>query len=272
MERYSKYLIWAILPLFILSGCKDRKDKSGGSVSTFSTAPVASATPVTPFELSKLHPVWTQINGQQLQFDEMLAKMRVRGHYDGQTQSFNAEMRWQKGQQIWMSFSLFGIEGMRVVITPDSLKVIDRLNRRYFMKPFHFINEKTFMNISYADMEKLLLGEMVMANPMASQVLEGEDKLLVLLEDQSMVNRATFGNNPLNLLEQRVEFPAVMRNLLATFSKYRPLQNTNFAYERYLRANDGPREFWAEITFNDINLNRKLTYPFEINNKYIKVD
>lgn len=271
MEPYIKYILLAVFPVIILSGCKDRKGKSTASETAIS-APIASAAPVKPADLSRLHPVWTQIQGQQLQFNEMLAKMKVRGHYDGQTQSFNTEMRWQKGQQIWMSFTLFGIEGMRVVITPDSLKVIDRLNKRYFLKPFNFINEKTFMNINYADMENLLLGEMVLSNPLASQVLEGDGHLTVMAQGNGMVNQSRFSNNPLNLLEQRVEFPAVMRNLLATFSKYRPLENTNFAYERYLRANDGAKEFWAEVSFNDVSLNRKLTYPFEINKNYIRID
>jgi hypothetical protein len=209
---------------------------------------------------------------KELHFTEMYAKMRVRGHYDDQTQSFNAEMRWQKGQQIWMSFTIFGIEGMRVVITRDSMKVIDRLNKRYFLKPFNYINEKAFLNISFNELEGLLLGEMVMANPLASKVSESPELYTVSSEANGMINQATFNRSPFSLKEQRVQYPAVMRNLLATFGSFKPLGNSIFAWERYLRATDGTREFWAEVDFNEVSLNKKLSYPFEINTKYKKVD
>ena len=269
MQQTFRHIAFlALSAMILLSGCKEGRHNKAAAVNTTTEV----STPVKPADLVKLHPFWTQVKGRQLSLDEMVARVRWKGHYDGQTQSFNAEMRWQKGQQIWMSFSLLGIEGMRIVITPDSLKVIDRINRRYFLKPFNYLNQKTLLNINFADMENLLLGEMVLANPVASKVMEAAGQVTVLADTNGMVNQARYSSNPLNLLEQRVQYPAVMRNLLATFGAYKPLGSSTFAYERYLRATDGAREFWAEVDFSEVSLNKKMTYPFEINTKYSRVE
>jgi len=267
--RLPFILLFFISLLFTGTGCKEKRDaKNEKAVHS----PIPLPLPVKPTDITRLHPIWTEMQKKELQFIDMYARMKVKGHYDGETQSFNAEMRWQKGKQVWMSFSIFGIEGMRIVITRDSMKVIDRLNKRYFLKPFSYINERALLNINFNELENLLLGEMIMANPNASKVNETTDQYTITANTDGLVNLATFYRTPFSLKEQSLQYPAVMRNLLATFASFKPLGNTTFAWERYLRATDGTREFWAEVDFNEVSLNKNLSYPFEINTKYKKID
>ena len=54
--------------------------------------------------------------------------------------SFKVHLRIRKDSIIWMSISKLGIEAARVIITTDSLKLIDRLKKEYFLGDFKYIN------------------------------------------------------------------------------------------------------------------------------------
>lgn len=73
--------------------------------------------------------------------------------------SLKAQVRIKKDSAIWMSFSpLLGIEAVRLLLTPDSVKFIDRLNKNYFIGTYGFFSEFYQVNFDYDMIESILLG------------------------------------------------------------------------------------------------------------------
>lgn len=57
------------------------------------------------------------------------AKARVTVRTPDQNRSFNAEMRQRRADSLYMRFSLFGVEGGRLLLSPDSVFFYDSRNR-----------------------------------------------------------------------------------------------------------------------------------------------
>lgn len=53
------------------------------------------------------------------------ARARVRVEAPGQNRSFDADIRQERADSLFMRFSLFGFEGARMLLTPDSVFVYD---------------------------------------------------------------------------------------------------------------------------------------------------
>ncbi len=82
----------------------------------------------------------------------------------GETQSFKANIRMKKDSVIWISISpALGIEVLRVLITPDSVKYVSKIpeNKHYYLGGFSVINEISKMDIDFATFQDILLGNAV---------------------------------------------------------------------------------------------------------------
>ena len=65
------------------------------------------------------------------------AKIKLNGN---NTSKINANIRIIKDSLIWISVKAgLGIEIFRTIITPDSVRYINHINKQYFIKPIHEI-------------------------------------------------------------------------------------------------------------------------------------
>lgn len=55
-------------------------------------------------------------------------------------QSVGGTLRLQRDRQVQLSLSKFGIEGARIIFTPDSVIVLDRINKRYLKDTYAGLN------------------------------------------------------------------------------------------------------------------------------------
>ena len=55
-------------------------------------------------------------------------------------QSFGGMLRLQRDRQVQLSLSKYGIEGARIIFTPDSVIVLDRINKRYLKDTYDGLN------------------------------------------------------------------------------------------------------------------------------------
>jgi Domain of unknown function (DUF4292) len=79
----------------------------------------------------------------------------------GETQGFKATIRMQKDSAIWISITpLLGIEMIRLLITPDSLKYLSKIpdNRYYYTGDFSVINNLVGVELDFEMLQDLLIG------------------------------------------------------------------------------------------------------------------
>lgn len=73
--------------------------------------------------------------------------------------TMKAQFRIVKDSAIWISLSpLLGIEAVRILLTPDSVKFMDRINNTYFVGKYSFFSEFYQIDFDYDILESILLG------------------------------------------------------------------------------------------------------------------
>lgn len=99
-----------------------------------------------------------QLIENEFEFTTISAKAAVTVE-DGKKTSFKAHLRIQKDSVIWMSITpLLGIEVARVIITQDTVKLLNRAKSEYFIGDFDYINKLFGADLDYQMLEALLIG------------------------------------------------------------------------------------------------------------------
>jgi len=145
--RYIKIKVLAFLPvllpaLFLFNSCSPSRKVM--------VAPIKDEGADYLIEKLKAH---------ELKFDWFSARFSAEYENNGANNSFNGQIRIRKDSLIWISLTpMLGIEAARVMISQDSVKLINRLNKTYFIGDYEYVNRFLNTNIDYDLLQAVLLG------------------------------------------------------------------------------------------------------------------
>src|ERR1700761_5270132 len=127
-----------------------------------STAPNVDNTvkiAVTPPDMTYKDKKLAAIKGGQVVFNTFSGKANTKLNVDGSSNDVTLNIRINRDKEIWVSVSaLLGLEVARAVITPDSIKIINKLQSLYIKKPFSYIYTYASRQVNYKTIESLLVG------------------------------------------------------------------------------------------------------------------
>ena len=103
--------------------------------------------------------LFSRLKESELKYEWFSAKFSAEYTNKGKETSFNGQIRIRKDSLIWLSLTpMLGIEAMRLVITQDSVKMMNRLNDTYFIGDYEYLNRFLNTNIDYDLLQAFLLG------------------------------------------------------------------------------------------------------------------
>lgn len=215
----------------------------------------------------------TPADSSILKFNELSAKLRITAAQNGQPQSFNCQLRWKKGEKIWLSMSLLGVEGVRVLITRDSIKWIDRINNEYLLKPYSYTAQALKLDIPFEALERVLIGQPALMDKSIVKTAETEVSQEWRGVYQNTFNTAAFFSKINNMLiEYSAYDPMQQRSLLCRYGDFRPVSNRIFAFDRYMKFILKNDNIEIQAKFVDVSVMENLSFPFEIPSKYKRIE
>jgi len=103
--------------------------------------------------------LFKKLSENELQFEYINAKFNLHLQEDKKKTSFKGQIRIQKDSMIWVSFSpILGIEVARMLITNDSVKFINRMNKTFFEGDYEYLNEFFDTNLDFNVLQGLIIG------------------------------------------------------------------------------------------------------------------
>lgn len=159
MSRKFKY--FSIVLLFIgFVGCKNQENAKRKDL-----------------KVNKTEYLLQQLESKKFDFEYLSAKAAVKVVKDGKKTPFKANIRIRKDSILWISITpALGIEVARVMITRDSVKVINRIEKNYFIGDYEYISKR--FNI---DMEFSLIQSILVGNPIA---FEEDEKVKLAIDKE----------------------------------------------------------------------------------------
>src|SRR5690606_7210919 len=90
----------------------------------------------------------------QLNYETFTARAKTNLSLDGKAYDVTLNLRNKRNEIIWASLTyVAGLEAVRVLITPDSVKLLNRLTSEYAVYPFNFIHRYTSRQIDFKALE-----------------------------------------------------------------------------------------------------------------------
>ena len=98
------------------------------------------------------------LDKNQIKYQNFAASAQITITQPDETRTINAKIRLKKDSVIWLSASLFGIEGARAILTPDSVKILNRLEQTYIAAPFSYFQKKYNVPLNFSSLQNILVG------------------------------------------------------------------------------------------------------------------
>lgn len=217
---------------------------------------------------------------QRFEADWLSAKLRITYDDDLQSRKLTANIRMQKDSVIWMNVKKLNVEAARIKITPDSIYVVDRLNKEYFVKDISFLEkEYNLPSRKTGPSNFKVLQEIILGNPiffegssLKASVNTSEYQLENENDDfssQYLVNGISFLLTQMTFKERRSD-----QKLTISFDRSEGVEEySNFSYFRTFNLyTDGVGNASIDVKFSKLEINSPKTIQFEIPPHYTKLD
>ena len=226
--------------------------------------------------------LWDTLQSQKT-FGTISAKVHVDFEQNGKAQSFNCKIRIKEDSALWVSIApLLGIELFRMVITTDSVKLVDRINKRYFNDSLSVLETMTEVPVSFAVLQSLLTGKLVdLYAPERYRVSRTRDHYQMAMKARGRLKRE-FKRSLLDVpILHQMSIDRDGKHLIQTFLKdlstgnlvragyddFEVVNNKNFATKTEINT-AGVGKIKCELEWSRLKIGEEVNLPFSIPEKY----
>ncbi len=156
-------LLIIISVAMLVTGCRSTRNLSEALTRKDTSATVVVINPSETDSAKMVHETIQRIRGNRIDFQTFSAKVHV-DYSDSRDKKydFNTFLRIRKDSVIWVSIiAALGIEAFRVMITPDSIRILDKLNKTIEYKSMDYMQEVTKLPIDFKTLQDLIIGNPV---------------------------------------------------------------------------------------------------------------
>jgi hypothetical protein len=219
----------------------------------------------------KVAMAFDKINKDQINFSTFQAKVKV--DYDDGKSSYkdlNAVIRMKKDSVIWISVNaLLGIEAMRVIITPDTVSIMNKIDKTIQYQRFDYLKEVSKLPVDFSTLQDLLIGNKVFldSNIVAYGVSETYVSLTML--GKFFKNFSQFTPTDLTLMRSKLDDVDVTRSRSAdlSYDDYVPINGYSFPNKRGISISD-KKKLDIDLEFKQVQFDLILNYPFSVPSNY----
>ena len=232
--------------------------------------------------------IFTKLKEHELKFDWFNAKFSADYQNKNSRMSLNGQIRIRKDSLIWISFSpMLGIEAIRIMISQDSIKFMNRMNDTYFFGDYDYLNKFLNTNIDFDILQSFLLGNDLSFYENGKFRASIEDYCYKLsTADRSKLKKFVRNSQEnLKILIQNIWLDPVSFKIVhadvkeirrdnikldATYDKFENIDNQLFPSKmNYKIAADNM--IFVESDFSKITINVPLQFPFKVPASYKKI-
>lgn len=213
-----------------------------------------------------------KIDSNYIEFKTFSAKINV--DYtggDGKKYDVNANVRMYKDSVIWIAVNaLLGIDAMRLMITKDSVKLLDKLNKTYTARSVDYLQEITSLPLDLKTLQDLIIGNPVFfADHNVVSYTNGNNQLSLLSIGQLFKNLLTLNEPDKILLHSKLDDADITRNRTAdlTYEQYEKKRGVPFSTKRRIVVTEKSR-LDIKLDFKQYEFNQEVSFPFNVPKNY----
>ncbi len=256
--------------ILILSSCQSTKKIQTAIIKKDTVAPISNAN-AKEDSTRFIDDTYHDILKNHVDFNTFSAKVNV-DYVDADDKDYNvnATLRMYKDSAIWLSVNaIFGIEALRVYITRDSVKILDKQNKLYTARSVSYLKDVAALPLGLPTLQDLLLGNPVFLDSNIVSYSNSGDNISLLCIGSIFKNLLTVTTDNKLLVRSKLDDADATRNRTCdlTYSDYDDKKGMPFAKVRKISVAE-KKKLDIRLEFKQYDFNESLTFPFSIPKNY----
>jgi len=231
----------------------------------------------------------SKLKEHELKYQQFSAKFNATYEVDQKQTSVSGNLRIENDSIIWISISpALGIEAVRFMLTPDSIKYLNRISNTYLLQGFDYINKLLNKSMDFDMAQAFLTGNDFSLYDLSSFKASVENREYKL----NTVNRRKIRRSvrrsddnisiPIQYIwlnSENFKISKVMikeaerdsRRFIATYSEFKEVDGRIIPSELEFKAETDEKKILIKIVYSRIQINQKQNYLFKIPEGYSEV-
>jgi len=251
-----------------------------------------------------------KIEENHYDFETLSAKFTARTLINNEKINFKGSLKIKRDSIIWISLTkLGGVEMIRLVLTEDSIKFINKWDKEYFMAEVDKIDKLQDIGLGFSAIQDMLIGELIDYNDenkfsssndgityllssrnkgkirKASTIVEGDSLLAISIEDKKLQKALEKNTSedfvirnyylyPDNywLAQQTINHVSMQQAIDIVYDNYEIInEKYPFAMLQSIRIASKEKSSRVDMKYFQVQFNKKNRYPFKISSKYVPI-
>ena len=271
MKVWTGYFL-VIIFSYVASSCHSTKklqtavNKRDTTIVNTNVKPIdSSASAITTAKL-----VLNNLN--QIDFKTFSAKTKVQYEdQNGKQPDFNAIIRLQKDSVLWISISatFLGIEAFRLYITPDTLIILDKLDKTVSYHSFDYVESVAHIPMDFSILQNIIVGNLVYAGDSIVSYHQTANHTLIGTVGDFFKNLITLTADNRHLERIKLDDIDIHQNRTASllYNDYEKNNQFDFSVSRQISVSVKSKVD-INILFKQYEFNKDLSFPFNIPRNY----
>lgn len=219
------------------------------------------------FEISKKE-VIKIVDETNINFDYLKMTADINFSNENFDISGNIDLRIKNNEYIWIVIKKLGFEVSRVLIRPDSVFVLDRINRVKYLESYSFLENYIGMSILFSDFQQLLSGNNLKIEK-DFDIFPQENNTVLIKSGNDRIKFSYTINNSKSIIFAEL-FDNKFNKLIVNNSEFKNFQDKKIPYQRnYSLFEKNINQGNVEMNIEEIST-EKHNIKFEIPSDYEK--
>lgn len=207
-----------------------------------------------------------RIEAGTLEFERLNANLDLGVETDMFNGSVNAKLRMVRDSAIWLSASKLGFEVGRMLITPDSVFVVERLQKTYVRSSIDELSKMAGFELDFELVQDIMIGKPLL-HPINNEVIYFDrDSIQIYPDFDDYKITHTVRNGDFKLVKTTLRDESSKTTVSMDLQDYKDLEGSQiFSYFRKIVIDN---ENAVAITFKNTELNTEKDLKFSIPSSY----
>lgn len=265
-------LLVSIVVIVAAASCRSTK-KISEAIQKKDTTAVVIVMPAKEDTAKLVQDLVDNIQRKKIEFNTFSAKIKIDyWNNKGKQPDFTAHVRILKDSIIWISIGDLGFEGIRVMITSDSIKMINKLENTYTKKPLSYIQEVSQIPFTFTDLQNLLVGNPVFFNTDSITSYSKFANGYSLLSIGTIFKNLMTISKDYNIEKSKLDDvdPSLNRTCDLTYSEFETKSGFSFSTFREIFISQQTK-LDIQMKVKDYKFNEELNFPFSVPKKFKRI-
>ena len=225
---------------------------------------------------------FTTFREQTFQFNTFSARVQFEIVMpSGNVTNSRAQLKIQKNDRLQISVQpLLGIEALRVELTPDSIKIVNRWNRWYMIDAFDNIRGNTEIDFNYYNLQALITNQLFLPGEknLSDELLrlfrweQTKTGYLLHTNDRTGISYAFTADSNEKLCATDIKDASTLYALNCIYNNFRPVDRQLFPMDIHIRLNtENQSQHALSIQFSRVEVNIPLEMNFPVSANFQRV-